>query len=310
MNSIDNIDDREEITGGRSGFLMGLAAYLIWGSFPLYFKALAHVPASEVLAHRIIWSAIFLLVFVALTGAGAQLKSMLLDMRTLATLTVTTLLIATNWFVFIYAVEAGKVLESSLGYYINPLVSIFLAAVFLGEKLTGRQKVSIVLAAAGVAIQTVMVGRLPIISITLAFTFGTYGLIRKAAKVPAVTGLAVETTLLSPFALAYLLWLMSQGKLSFMAAGTGAGTDILLFLAGAVTITPLILYGAAINRLRLSTMGIMLYIVPTSHFMWAVFAFGEPFTMGHLVSFCFIWVGLVLYSSESLGIMRRSTRAL
>ena len=171
MNSIDNIDDQAEATCGRSGFLMGLTAYIIWGSFPVYFKALVHVSASEVLAHRIIWSAVVLLVFVALTGAGAQLKSLLTDRRTLATLAVTTLLIATNWFVFIYAVAAGKVLESSLGYYINPLVSIFLAAVFLGEKLTGRQKLSIVLASAGVAIQTVIIGRLPIISLTLAFSF-------------------------------------------------------------------------------------------------------------------------------------------
>ena len=156
---------------GNPDSLWGLAAYLIWGSFPIYFKALVRVSPSEVLAHRILWSAVFLLIFVAATGAGAQLKSLLADRRTVATLAVTTLLIATNWFVFIYAVAAGKVLESSLGYYINPLVSIFLAAVFLGEKLTGRQKLSIVLASAGVAIQTVIIGRLPIISLTLAFTF-------------------------------------------------------------------------------------------------------------------------------------------
>ena len=307
MNSIDNINSRMEITQGRSGFLMGLAAYTIWGSFPLYFKALAHVPAAEVLAHRIIWSAAFLLVFVALTSAGAQLRSMLRDKRTLAILVLTTLLISTNWFVFIYAVAAGKVLESSLGYYINPLVSIFLAAVFLGEKLTGRQKLSIALAAVGVIIQTVMVGHLPVISITLAFTFGLYGLIRKAARVPAVTGLAMEMTLLSPLALAYILWLMSSNDLSFMAGGKD--TDVLLLLVGVVTATPLILYGGALNRLRLSTMGIMQYIVPTAHFAWAVFAFGEQFTTGHLVSFGFIWAGLILYSSGSMGLSRLFTQA-
>lgn len=307
MNSVDNINSRMEITQGRSGFLMGLAAYTIWGSFPLYFKALAHVPAAEVLAHRIIWSAAFLLVFVALTSAGAQLRSMLCDKRTLAILVLTTLLISTNWFVFIYAVAAGKVLESSLGYYINPLVSIFLAAVFLGEKLTGRQKLSIALAAVGVIIQTVMVGHLPVISITLAFTFGLYGLIRKAARVPAVTGLAMEMTLLSPLALAYIFWLMSSNDLSFMAGGKD--TDVLLLLVGVVTATPLILYGGALNRLRLSTMGIMQYIVPTAHFAWAVFAFGEQFTTGHLVSFGFIWAGLILYSSGSMGISRLVAQA-
>ena len=307
MKSTDNFDHNIEIARGRSGFWMGLAAYSIWGFFPLYFKALGEVPAAEILAHRIIWSAAFLLMFIALSRSGAQLRSMVLNRRTLATLTITTLLVSTNWFVFIYAVGADKVLESSLGYYLNPLVSIFLAAVFLGEKLTSRQKVAIALAAAGVAVQTVMIGKLPLISITLAFTFGLYGLIRKAARVPAVTGLAIETTLLSPVALGYILWLISADRLSFMALGKNI--DILLLLAGVITVTPLILYGGALNRLRLSTMGIMQYIVPTAHFVWAVFAFGEPFTTGHLVSFGFIWAGLVLYSSESMGISRLVTQA-
>jgi chloramphenicol-sensitive protein RarD len=307
LNVIGNISYPTGTTQGRSGFWMGLAAYSIWGFFPLYFKALAEVPAAEILAHRIIWSALVLLIFIALTRAGAQLRSMLLDKRSLGILTVTTLLVSTNWFVFIYAVAADKILESSLGYYLNPLVSIFLAAVFLGEKLTSRQKVAIALAAAGVGVQTVMIGKLPLISITLAFTFGLYGLIRKAARVPAVTGLAIETTLLSPVALGYILWLISADRLSFMALGKNI--DILLLLAGVITVTPLILYGGALNRLRLSTMGIMQYIVPTAHFAWAVFAFGEPFTTSHLVSFGFIWTGLVLYSSESMGISRLVTQA-
>ena len=307
MKGMGNIGGPTGTTQGRSGFWMGLAAYSIWGFFPLYFKALAEVPAAEILAHRIIWSAAFLLMFIALSRSGAQLRSMVLNRRTLATLTITTLLVSTNWFVFIYAVGADKVLESSLGYYLNPLVSIFLAAVFLGEKLTSRQKVAIALAAAGVAVQTVMIGKLPLISITLAFTFGLYGLIRKAARVPAVTGLAIETTLLSPVALGYILWLISADRLSFMALGKNI--DILLLLAGVITVTPLILYGGALNRLRLSTMGIMQYIVPTAHFAWAVFAFGEPFTTSHLVSFGFIWTGLVLYSSESMGISRLVTQA-
>ena len=290
------------ISQSRSGFWMGLAAYCLWGFFPLYFKAVVAVPASEVLAHRIIWSALLLLVFIALTGAWSQLSSLASDRRTLGTLAVTTVLVSTNWFVFIYAVAADKVLESSLGYYLNPLVSIFLAAVFLRERMSGRQKIAIALAAAGVAVQTVSVGTIPLISITLAFTFGLYGLLRKAAHVPAVTGLAIETTLVSPLAVGYLLWLMSRGSLSFMSLGKDI--DILLLLAGVITVTPLILYGGALNRLRLSTVGIMQYIVPTAHFVWAVFAFGEPFTTGHLVAFGFIWAGLALYSSESLGTSR------
>ena len=307
MKSTDDLDRGSEIAHRRYGSFMGLAAYTLWGFFPLYFKALDHVSAPEILAHRIIWCAGSLLLFVLLTGAGPQLRSLILDRKTLGTLVLTTLLVSTNWFVFIYAVISEKVLESSLGYYINPLVSVFLAAVFLGERLTGRQKLSIALAAAGVVIQTVMVGRLPVISIILAFTFGLYGLIRKAARVPAVTGLAVETALLTPLALSYLLWLISRGELSF--TNVGIETDLLLFLSGMVTATPLILYGGALNRLRLSTMGIMQYIVPTCHFAWAVFGFGEPFTTSHLVSFGFIWAALILYSSESMGISRIVTQA-
>jgi chloramphenicol-sensitive protein RarD len=163
------------------------------------------------------------------------------------------------------------------------------------------------LAAAGVAIQTIMVGSLPVVSLTLAFTFGLYGLIRKAARVPAVTGLAVETMLVSPLALAYLGWLMMKGGASFLTVSTG--TNLLLLSAGAVTSIPLILYGGALNRLRLSTMGLLQYIVPTGHFAWAVFAFGEPFTTGHLVAFGFIWVGLVLYTVDSLGSLKPATVA-
>ena len=296
-----------DVNNARTGVVMGLTAYTIWCSFPLYFKVLAHVRPAEVLAHRIVWSALFLLIFVAVTGAGGQLRSLLTHRKSLLILIMTALLVSTNWFTFIYAVVSGKVLESSLGYYINPLVSILLAAVFLRERLSGRQKLSIALAAVGVAVQTVMVGRLPAISLILAFTFGLYGLIRKAARVPAVTGLAVETTLISPLALGYLLWLGSRDELSFLAAGTG--TNVLLLLAGIVTATPLILYGGALNRVRLSTMGMMQYIVPTAHFAWAVLAFGEPFTTGHLVSFGFIWAALILYTSESMGISRLVTQA-
>jgi chloramphenicol-sensitive protein RarD len=293
-------------SGARAGVFMGLTAYSLWTSFPLYFKILDHVAPAEILAHRIVWCALFLFAFIGITGSGGKLAGLVSNPRSLLILFVTALLVSTNWFTFIYAVTTNKVLESSLGYYINPLVSIFLAAVFLREQMTNRQKISIALAVAGVAVQTVMVGRLPVISLILAFTFGLYGLVRKAAKVPAVTGLAVETALISPMALAYLLWLRSHGQLSFLTAGTG--TDVLLSLAGIVTATPLILYGGALNRVRLSTMGIMQYIVPTGHFAWAVFAFGEPFTLGHLVSFGFIWAGLVLYSSESMVISRLVTQ--
>lgn len=291
----------------RLGAIQGLSAYLMWGCFPLFFKLLSSVPAREVLAHRIAWSAVYLLLLVSLTGAGKNLKITIKNPRTVLVLMATTLLLATNWYVFINAVFKGYILESSLGYFINPLVSILLGFLFLRERLSGRQKVSIALAAAGVMVQTVMMGKVPIVALTLAFTFGLYGLIRKAAGIQAIPGLTVEMVLLSPIAIGYLGWLMAGGNATFLTGRPGL--DTLLVLAGVVTATPLLLYGGALRRLRLSTMGIMQYIVPTGHFAWAVFAFGEPFTTVHLVSFAFIWAALGLYSSESLGEMRPATIA-
>ncbi len=300
--------DIEEPSGSRLGTVQGLAAYLIWGSFPLYFKAVAAVPAPEVLAHRIVWSGVFLLLFVFVTGKGTELGKILRDWRSIAILGCTTLLISINWLVFIKAVADGRVLESSLGYFINPLVSVLLGFFFLRERLTALQKVSIALAASGVILQTVMVGRVPQVSLILAFSFGFYGLIRKAARVPAVTGLTVEMMLTIPLATIYLVFLMARGQASFMSGDIGR-MDFLLAMAGVVTAIPLILYGAALNRLRLSTMGIMQYIVPTGHFLWAVLVFGETFTRAHLVSFAFIWAGLALYTWDTFAVIRPATQA-
>ena len=291
----------------RLGAIQGLSAYLLWGCFPLFFKLVSAVPAKEVLAHRIAWSAIFLLLLVFVTGAGKSLKVVLSNPRTVGVLLVTTLLLATNWYVFINAVFRGYVLEASLGYFINPLVSVLLGSIFLKEKLSGRQIVSIGLAFVGVLVQTVMVGKVPVVALTLAFSFGLYGLVRKAAGVQAIPGLTVEMVLLSPLAFGYLAWLMVGGNATFLVGRPGL--DTLLVLAGVVTATPLILYGGALQRLKLSTMGIMQYIVPTGQFAWAVFAFGEPFTSAHLVSFAFIWAALVLYTSESIGELRPATQA-
>ncbi len=273
----------------------------MWGFFPAFFKTLVAVPAWEILAHRITWSAAFLLIFVSLTGGWEALRTVLRDRKTVSLLLITTCLLATNWFTFLTAVIGGRVLESSLGYYINPLVSIFLGFVFLGEKLSGRQRISIFLAAGGVLIQTLMVGRLPLISLVLAFSFGSYGLLRKSARVQTIPGLTVEMILLAPAALFYLGWILGHGRAAFLSLTPVV--DSLLLLTGVVTATPLILYGGALNRLRLSTVGIMQYIVPTGHFLLAVFAFGEPFTGGHLLSFALIWAALLLYTSESMGVL-------
>jgi chloramphenicol-sensitive protein RarD len=274
----------------------------MWGAFPAFFKTVASVPPSEILTHRILWSGVFLIGFVAFSGRRELLYTVLLDRKTISVLLVTTGLLSLNWFTFLTAVTTGRVLESSLGYYINPLVSILLGFLFLRENLTLRQKVSVALAAAGVLVQTLMVGKVPLISLVLAFSFGSYGLVRKSARVEPVTGLTVEMVLICPLALGYLAWLMSGSSAVFLKET--AVLDVFLVLSGIVTATPLILYGGALNRLRLSTIGIMQYIVPTGHFLLAVFAFGEPFTKGHLVSFGLIWAALFLYMSESLGVSK------
>jgi chloramphenicol-sensitive protein RarD len=282
----------------RTGVAYGLAAYLLWGFFPLYFKALAEVTPLEVLAHRIVWSVLSLALLLTLLRRWAGVRQAFVAPRTLLTLSATTLLIAVNWLVFIYAVGAGKVLESSLGYFINPLVSALLGVLFLGEKLSRNQRVSFLFAAAGVVLLTIQHGELPWIALTLAFTFGLYGLLRKQASVDAIAGLTVETLLLFPLAAVYLGWLVYAGR-SIFVTGPSQLT-LLLACSGILTSAPLIWFAAATKRLRLVTVGLMQYLVPTMHFILAVFFFGEAFTAAHLLSFALIWAGLILYTFDAV----------
>ncbi|AJE02674.1 transporter [Geobacter pickeringii] len=290
----------------RLGVTYALAAYLVWGFFPIYFKALAGVAPLEVLAHRIVWSVMTLALMLTAARRWEGVRAVFAQPKTLLTLCATTLLIAVNWLVFIYAVGAGKVLQSSLGYFINPLVSALLGVVFLRERLRAKQKLSFLLAAAGVAFLTVQHGELPWISLALALSFGLYGLLRKQAPVDSLSGLTVETLLLFPVALAYLLWLAHQGTSAFVAGPTRL--TVLLACAGVLTSTPLIWFAAATKRLRLATVGLMQYLVPTLHFLLAVFAYGEPFTRAHLVSFACIWAGLVLYTIDAAKLLFSASR--
>ena len=296
----------QRATEARTGVTYGLAAYLIWGFFPLYFKALAGVTPLEILAHRIVWSVLSLALLLTVLRRWAGVRQAFAARRTLLTLSATTLLIAVNWLVFIYAVGAGKVLESSLGYFINPLVSALLGVLFLGEKLSRNQKASFFLAAAGVLLLTIQHGELPWIALTLAFTFGLYGLLRKQAPVDAIAGLTVETLLLFPFAAAYLGWLVYDGNSAFVVAPPRL--TLLLACSGILTSTPLIWFAAAAKRLRLVTVGLMQYLVPTLHFLLAVFAFGELFTTAHLLSFALIWAGLVLYTVDAVKLLLAARR--
>lgn len=278
--------------------MLGLCAYLVWGFFPAYFKALAGAAPLEIVAHRIAWSALLLLLLSLLRNQSKELCNAFGNRRILLTLCGSTLLIATNWLVFIYAVERGEVLQSSLGYFINPLVCILLGFVFLGERLNRPQQASLLLAAGGVLYLALQGGEIPWIALVLAWSFGLYGLLRKIAQVDALTGLTVETLLLAPLATGYLLWLHGQGESAFLAGSLRH--NLLLPLAGAVTALPLLCFAGAARRLRLATVGFLQYITPTLHFVLAVGLFAEPFSATHLVSFSCIWAGLVIYTADAL----------
>ena len=285
-------------SNARHGVFFGLAAYLIWGSFPVFFKALEGAAPLEIVSHRIFWSVVFLLIVVAIRRQLGQVMMTLRSRQTLLTLCASTLLIATNWLVFIYAVQQGEVLQSSLGYFITPLLSVLLGLVFLRERLNRWQLCSVLFALLGVLNLTFHHGQFPWISLTLATSFGLYGLLRKVARVEAMVGLTVETLLLVPFACGYLIYLTTQQESTFLV-GT-LRLDLLLPLSGVVTAVPLLLFVGAARRLQLASIGFLQYITPSLHFILAVGLYNEPFSRGHLLSFIFIWTGLVIYSSDAL----------
>ena len=282
----------------RAGLLFGLGAYLAWGVMPLYFKALAHVSALEIVAHRVMWSMVFMAALVALWRRWPAIRAALGTGRVLITLLITTLLIGTNWLIFIYAVVSGHVLEASLGYYLNPLVNVLLGVVLLKEKLSRAQVFATLLAAAGVAVLAAGAGSGLWISLTLAATFAVYGFLRKIVAVDSLEGLSIETALLSPLALAWLVWLQADGSAAF--ASVTLTTDLLLVLGGAVTAIPLLMFTAAARRLPYSTLGFLQYVAPSLQFLLAVLAFGEPLTTAHLICFAAIWTALAIFSFEGL----------
>lgn len=286
------------------GVACSSAAYALWGIFPVYFKLVAEVPALEVLAHRVVWSVALVGGMIALRRGWRHVARVLMAPRLLLTLAGSATIISVNWGIFIWAVGQGRILECSLGYYINPLVSVLLGVVVLGERLRLLQWLAVFLAAVGVAIQVVSFGTLPWVALTLAVSFALYGLIRKTAPVDPVSGLFIETLLLAPAALIFLavLWLKANG--AFLAGDWRL--DVLLMLAGPVTALPLLLFVAGAQRIRLTTVGLLQYIAPTGHFLLAVFAYEEPFTQAHLATFACIWLALVVYS---LSILRRRPAA-
>ena len=298
----------EDPSRTRTGLIFGLAAYLIWGVMPLYFKLLAEVRPAEIVAHRILWSLVFLGVLVALWRRWSAIRAAATTGKVLITLIVTALLIAVNWLVYIYAVVSGHVLEGSLGYYLNPLVNVLFGVVLLKEKLSRAQVFACLLAGAGVAVLAAGAGKGLWISLTLAISFASYGFLRKIVSVDALEGLWVETAILAPVALAWLLWLQADGSGQFGRLGTDI--DLYLVLGGAVTATPLLLFTAAARRLPYSTLGFLQYVAPSLQFLLAVAAFGEHFSRAHAICFGAIWVALAIFGVEGLRAARARAAAI
>lgn len=287
-----------------AGLAYALAAYLAWGLLPLYFKALKHVPAPEILAHRVVWSLVLLAALLAVRGEKGAFTAPFRGGRW-AILAATTALISTNWLVYIWAVNAGRIVEASLGYFMNPLVNVLLGVAFLGETLSGRQRAAIGLAAAGVTVLVLRAGTFPWVSAVLATSFGVYGLVRKRAAIEAVGGLFAETALLAPLALAFLGARAAAGAGAF---GSTPGTTALLVAAGAITALPLVWFTLGVHRLRLSTMGLVQYIAPTGQFLLGVALYREPFTRAHAAAFGLIWASLALYTWDALARLRAIER--
>ncbi|HYG67138.1 MAG TPA: EamA family transporter RarD [Anaeromyxobacteraceae bacterium] len=284
-----------------TGIAFAAAAYVSWGVFPLYFRQLAAVPAVEILAHRILWSAVFMAALVTALRRWGDAREALRRPGTLPTLTATALLISANWLTYIWAVNAGHVLEASLGYFVNPLVTVLLGVAFLRETLTRPQKVAIALAAAGVVALVVRAGTVPWIALALAVTFGLYGLLRKRLRVDAVTGLLGEVGVLAPVALLFLGWRASRGQLHL---GPAPRETLFLLSSGVVTALPLLWFAAGVRRLRLATVGVLQYLNPTMQFAIAVFAFREPFGAAHGLAFGCIWASLAIYTADAVASAR------
>jgi chloramphenicol-sensitive protein RarD len=303
------LDDREDPrtdapAPARAGLAYGLAAFVSWGFIPLYFHALQGVAPEEILAHRVVWSTAVLVGFLAWRGRLRELAGVLRMPRTLGALALSTSLIVVNWYLFIWAVGNARVVDASLGYYINPLVNVLLGALVLRERLSPAQKVAVGLALAGVGFQVATLGTVPVLGLVLATSFGLYGLVRKTVAVDAPVGLAAETLLALPVAAGYLAWRAAAGTLSF---GTGdARLTALLLAAGPVTALPLLWFVHAARRLRYATVGLLQYVAPTLQFTLAVAAFGEAFNPRRLVTFGLVWSGLAIYSWDSLRAARRA----
>ncbi len=291
----------------REGVIAALAAFTFWGLVPVYYKGLQAVDSWEVLAHRVIWSVPALLVFLAIRDGWTFWRNLRLPLKTIGWLVLSGLTISLNWLVFVWAVANDHVLDTSLGYFGTPVINVVLGYVFLKERLPALQMVAVFVAAAGTVFLAWYLGRPPWIAITLAISFGIYGLLRKRLDVGPMLGLLWETALMFLPALAYLLWLASQSSHQFLRLSVSV--DLLLLGSGLATISPLIWFNMAAQKLPLSILGFFQYIAPSMSFLLAVYLFGEKFTAGHAVAFGSIWLALGLVSIEPFNRARRRLRS-
>ncbi|PTE22040.1 EamA family transporter RarD [Cereibacter changlensis JA139] len=286
------------------GLFFALGAYGLWGFLPIYMKALAHISPAEVIAHRVLWSVPVAGGLLWALGRTNDLKVALRTPRMLGMAAVTAALISVNWGIYVWAIGSGHALDAALGYYINPLFSVLLGALLLGERLYPTQKLALVLAAAAVAVLTWEAGRLPWVALALTLTWGAYAYLKKSLPIGPNQGFLLEVLLLLPPALGYIGWLVATGQSHFLV---GVPMDtVLLFGCGLVTAVPLILYANGAKLLKLSTIGILQYIAPTMIFLSAVFLFGEPFQRAQMIAFPMIWLALVIYTGSMLHRARRA----
>ena len=285
------------------GALAATACYLLWGLVPLYWKQLAHIDAVELIAHRHVWSLCVLAVLLGIVGGYGTLRATLRSPRLVAQHLLGGILLTTNWLVYVYGVNTGRVTECSLGYYLVPLVNVLAGRFVLHERLHRLQWVAIGCAALGVALLVAELGHLPWIALVLSMSWGAYSLMRKRSRLDSTAALSVETLLLSPLAVGWLLWAEAQGTGTLGHADLS--THLLLASAGIITAVPLLLFAYGAQRIRLATLGLLQYVSPSAQLVLGIALYGEPFTTGRAVSFAFIWLGLVVYTVDNLWLQRR-----
>ncbi|WP_413285548.1 EamA family transporter RarD [Vibrio sp. MA40-2] len=288
----------EQQARSKQGILLAIAAYTMWGIAPIYFKSITEVSALEILSHRVIWSFVFLAFLLHLSRRWKTVRQVLKNKKNMLFLTITSVLVGTNWLIFIWAVNANHMIDASLGYYINPLFNVVLGMLFLGERLRKLQWFAVLLAFIGVAIQIIAFGRIPVVALALATSFGCYGLLRKKINLDAQTGLFIETMIILPAALIYLFFIADSATSHLL--DNDIKLTLLLMSAGVVTTLPLLCFNGAATRIMLSTLGFFQYIGPSLMFLLAVFIYNEPFTTDKAITFAFIWGALIVFSFDGL----------